>query len=153
MSTVIHPSENEGRDGGLPDATCSSSVEDAVVAMIRSRGKVGRRKYRTTMDRRDLHPDEWVQHHQEELADALQYAERLKGMAELLHTARDIMLTLLHERDWECASQWVDRYHAQFFLPTNVDVEAPPPLESDCAETEKLMGGCSLTPCSFSSSS
>jgi hypothetical protein len=87
--------------------------------MIRSRGKVGRQKYRTTMDRKDLHPDEWVQHHQEELADALQYAERLKGMAELLHTARDIMLTLLHERDWECASEWVDRYHAQFFPPTN----------------------------------
>lgn len=86
--------------------------------MIRSRGKVGRRKYGTTMDRKDLHPDEWVQHHQEELADALQYAERLKGMAELLHTARDIMMTLLHERDWECAAEWVARHDAQFF-PAN----------------------------------
>jgi hypothetical protein len=37
------------------------------------------------------------------------------------------------------------------FLP-NVDVEAPPLLKSDCAETEKLMGGCPLTPCSESSS-
>ena len=27
-------------------------------------------------------------------------------------------------------------------------MEAPPPLKSDCAETEKLMGGCPLTPCS-----
>jgi hypothetical protein len=35
----------------------------------------------------------------------------------------------------------------------NADVEAPPPLESDCAETEKLMGGCPLTPCSPSSDS
>ena len=35
----------------------------------------------------------------------------------------------------------------------NVDVEAPPPLKSNCAETEKLMGGCPLTPCSDSSSS
>jgi hypothetical protein len=26
-------------------------------------------------------------------------------------------------------------------------VEAPPLLKSDCAETEKLMGGCPLTPC------
>lgn len=67
------------------------------------------------MDRNDLHPDEWVRHHQEELADALQYAERLKGMAELLHEARDIMMTLLHEQGWECAQNWVDRYHAQFF--------------------------------------
>jgi hypothetical protein len=32
----------------------------------------------------------------------------------------------------------------------SADVEAPPPLKSDCAETEKLMGGCSLTPCSTS---
>lgn len=30
---------------------------------------------------------------------------------------------------------------------------APPPLKSDCAETGKLMGGCSPTPCSISSSS
>jgi hypothetical protein len=28
------------------------------------------------------------------------------------------------------------------FLP-NVCLVAPPPLESDCVETEKLMGGCS----------
>lgn len=100
----------------------TSTVEDAVVNMIRSQGKVGRGKYRTTMDRKDLHPDEWTQHLQEELADALQYAERLKGMGELLHTARDIMLTLLHERDWECAEQWVQRYHDQF-LPIATDAE------------------------------
>ena len=28
---------------------------------------------------------------------------------------------------------------------------APPPLESDCSETEKLVGGCSPTACSLSS--
>ena len=94
------------------------STEDAVVEMIRARGKVGRRKYRSTMDRKDLHPDEWVEHHQQELADALQYAERIKGATKLLHDARDIMLTLLHERDWECAADWVARYNAQF-LPAN----------------------------------
>jgi hypothetical protein len=104
----------------LDETPCSaSSVEDAVVAMIRARGKVGRRKYGTTMDRKDLHPDEWVEHHQQELADALQYAERMKGVTRLLHEARDIMLTLLHERDWECAAEWVDRYHAQFFPPNS----------------------------------
>jgi hypothetical protein len=117
------------------DASCSSSsVEDAVVAMIRSRGKVGRRKYRTTMDRKDLHPDEWIEHHQQELADALQYAERIKGATKLLHEARDIMLTLLHERDWECAADWVECYHAQFFPPTNVKEHAPSPARAS-AET------------------
>ena len=94
-------------------------TEDAVIDLIRKRGVVGRRKYQHSMDRKDLHPDEWLQHHQEELCDALQYAERLKGMAELLHTARDIMLTLLHERDWECAQDWVDSYHAKFFPPSS----------------------------------
>lgn len=93
-----------------------SRVEDAVVDMIRRRGVVGRRKYRHSMDRKDLHPDEWIEHHQEELADALQYAERLKGAMRLLHDARDIMMTLIHERDWECAKDWVDNYHSQFFL-------------------------------------
>lgn len=98
------------------------STEDAVIEMIRSRGKVGRQKYRQSMDRKDLHPDDWIEHHQQELADALQYVERLKGATKLLHEARDIMLTLLHERDWECAADWVNRYHAQF-LPANANIQ------------------------------
>jgi hypothetical protein len=69
-------------------------TEHAVVKMIRERGNVGREKYGTSMDRRDLHPDEWLQHHQEELCDALQYAERIKGATKLLHDALSIMLTL-----------------------------------------------------------
>ena len=39
------------------------------------------------------------------------------------------------------------------FSALNVKVVAPPPLESDCAGIEELMGGCSPTPCSTSSSS
>lgn len=97
-----------------------SRVEDAVVEMIRRRGVVGRRQYRHLLDRNDLHPDEWIEHHQEELADALQYAERIKGAMRLLHDARDIMMTLLHERNWECAKDWVDSYHSQFF-PENAE--------------------------------
>jgi hypothetical protein len=95
--------------------TCKT--EDAVIDMIRSRGRVGRMKYRHSMDRKDLHPDEWIAHHQQELADALQYAERIKGAMGLLHDARDIMLTVLHERGWECAERWVERYHEQFLPP------------------------------------
>lgn len=93
--------------------TCKT--EDAIVELIRSRGKAGRKTYRNSMDRRDLHPDEWIEHHQQELADGLQYAERIKGATKLLHEARDIMLTLMHEHDLECAAEWVDRYNAQFF--------------------------------------
>jgi hypothetical protein len=108
----------------LPRLVSGCSTEDAVIEMIRKRGKVGRQKYRQSMDRKDLHPDEWIEHHQQELADALQYAERIKGASKLLHEARDIMLTLLHERDWECAADWVVRYNAQF-LPANVAMDLP----------------------------
>lgn len=99
----------------------SSSVEDAVVNLIRSRGKAGRHKYGTTMDRKDLRPEAWMQHLQEELGDALQYAERVKNCGRLLDDARSIMLTLLHERDWECAAEWIARHDAQFF-PENSDL-------------------------------
>jgi lauroyl/myristoyl acyltransferase len=67
------------------------------------------------MDRNDLRPEAWMQHLQEELGDALQYAERIKNLGKLLDDARSIMLTLLHERDWECAAEWVARHDAQFF--------------------------------------
>lgn len=97
-----------------------SSTENAVVEMIRSHGKKRRRKSQSTTNHQDLHPDEWVKYHQENLIEALKYAERLRGTAELLHTARDIILTVLHEKDWECASEWVDRYHAQF-LPKDTE--------------------------------
>jgi len=116
----------------LEDQRCNT--EDAVVTMIRDRGKVGRRKYFTSMDRKDLHPDEWVSHFQEELADGLQYAERMKGATKLLHEARDIMLTLKDERGWEVAEDWLNRYDEQFFLP-NVKGVAPLLARAD-AETE-----------------
>ncbi len=92
-----------------------------MVELIRSRGRVGRHKYKTTIDRRDLRPEAWMEHLQEELGDALQYAERVKRCGTLLDDARSIMLTLLHERDWECAKEWIERHDAQF-LPVNSEL-------------------------------
>jgi len=100
-----------------PNKACST--EDAVIRLIRKRGKVGREKYKCSMDRKDLHPDEWIEHHQQELCDALQYAERMKGASRLLHEARDMLMTLMGERGWECAKEWIDRYHAQFLPREN----------------------------------
>lgn len=96
-----------------------SNTENAVVELIRKRGKVGRGKYKKSMDRRDLHPDEWVQHLQEELADALQYAERIKGATKLLHEAREIMMFMMQERGWDCAILWVDNYNKHFLPKRN----------------------------------
>jgi len=95
--------------------TTKQHTEDAVVELIRSRGKIGRVKYQTTMDRKDLRPEAWMRHLQEELADALQYAERVKRCGKLLNDARSIMISLMHEREWECAKEWVARHDEQFF--------------------------------------
>lgn len=52
-----------------------SNVESAVIAKLIARGKAGRAKYGTSMDRQDLTQRDWLIHHQEELMDAIQYTE------------------------------------------------------------------------------
>ncbi len=101
-------------------------TENVVVELIRSRGVVGRKKYDQSMDRKDLRPEQWARHLQEELADALQYAERLRGACELLSEARDIMTALAADRGWEVAREWVKKFDSQF-----VQV---PPEEADLPE-------------------
>jgi hypothetical protein len=60
----------------------TTANEDTVVAaVIRSfqeRSALGQLKYGTTLDRTDLSPQQWAQHMQEELMDAILYLERLK---------------------------------------------------------------------------
>lgn len=87
-------------------------TEDAVVGLIRRRGAVGREKYRTSMDRRDLSPAQWFQHFQEELADGLQYAERLKRACDLLEEAAHIIGRAAV--DSGRGLQWLANYKAQF---------------------------------------
>ena len=60
----------------------AANDEDTVVlSVIRSfqeRSRAGQLKYGTTLDRTDLTPQQWAQHMQEELMDAILYLERLK---------------------------------------------------------------------------
>lgn len=56
-------------------------IEEAVAARILERRDVGRSKYGTTMERKDLSLLEWLQHLQEELLDAAVYVEKLKREA------------------------------------------------------------------------
>ena len=56
-------------------------TDTVVLSVIRSfqeRSRVGQLKYGTTLDRTDLTPQQWAQHMQEELMDAILYLERLK---------------------------------------------------------------------------
>lgn len=55
-----------------------SKIEEQVINQIRERADKGFKKYGTTMERTDLSFTDWVQHLQEELLDAIIYAERLK---------------------------------------------------------------------------
>jgi hypothetical protein len=54
-----------------------SKIENQVIAKIQARAELGRQKYGTTMERKDLTFRQWVQHLQEELLDAAIYAEKL----------------------------------------------------------------------------
>jgi hypothetical protein len=54
------------------------SVVKAVVAKFLERAAVGKKKYGTDLDRKDLLVKDWIIHAQEELMDAILYLEKLK---------------------------------------------------------------------------
>lgn len=56
------------------------SVVQSVIEKFIQRADFGKKKYGTTMDREDLNFNDWVQHAQEELMDAILYLEKLKKM-------------------------------------------------------------------------
>jgi hypothetical protein len=49
------------------------------VMMLLLRAEVGKKKYGTTLERKDLEDKAWLQHLQEELLDAANYIEVLKS--------------------------------------------------------------------------
>ena len=61
-----------------------SKVEDEVCDIIRSRAEVGLNKYGVTMERGDLSHDEWLEHLQHELMDAVIYVQRLRTREQTL---------------------------------------------------------------------
>lgn len=56
----------------------SDSVVEEVIEKFQERSRVGIEKYGTTLDRGDLTPIQWLNHIQEELMDAILYAQRLR---------------------------------------------------------------------------
>lgn len=55
-----------------------SEVEDEVCEKIQARSEVGKAKYGVTMERDDLTHDEWLEHLQHEMMDAVIYIQRLR---------------------------------------------------------------------------
>ena len=56
------------------------AITEAVVAQLRTRAEKGKEKYGTTMERDDLTFEQWIQHLQEELMDAVVYIEKIKQL-------------------------------------------------------------------------
>ena len=53
-----------------------SKIEDIVIEKITARAKVGKRKYNTTMERKDLTRKAWLIHAQEEALDLAIYLQK-----------------------------------------------------------------------------
>jgi len=56
----------------------NDTVVESVIDSFKKRSNEGFKKYGTNLDRKDLSALEWLKHLQEELQDAILYAERLK---------------------------------------------------------------------------
>jgi hypothetical protein len=54
------------------------SVVTSVISAFQKRSEIGKQKYGTDLDRKDLSVLEWIQHAQEEHMDAILYLEKLK---------------------------------------------------------------------------
>jgi len=55
-----------------------SNIEKRVIDKINKRAEIGLKKYGITMERTDLTKQQWLNHLQEELLDAVIYIEKLK---------------------------------------------------------------------------
>jgi hypothetical protein len=62
---------------------CSVTHDTSIVtAQIRDRAVVGEEKYGVTMERTDVSKQQWLQHLNEELMDALNYATKLRELCD-----------------------------------------------------------------------
>ena len=54
------------------------SIVQAIVDKFITRAEMGKNKYGTDMDRKDLNTHQWIEHAQDELMDGIIYLEKLK---------------------------------------------------------------------------
>ena len=54
------------------------SVVNSIISKFKERSETGIKKYGTTLDRNDLTPEQWLNHLEEELMDAILYCHKLK---------------------------------------------------------------------------
>lgn len=54
------------------------TIVESVIEQFKQRSDVGIKKYNTTLDRTDLNINDWIQHLQEEMMDAVLYLQKIK---------------------------------------------------------------------------
>ena len=59
------------------------SIVLAIINKFKARAILGKEKYGTDLDRKDLKPLDWIQHAQEELMDGILYLEKLRTLLEV----------------------------------------------------------------------
>ena len=57
----------------------TDSIVDSIIDELIDRSRVGRLKYRTDLDRKDLSLSQWIQHAIEEHLDAVLYLKKIKS--------------------------------------------------------------------------
>jgi len=62
----------------MENLASADSVVKSIVSKFLQRSAVGKEKYGTDLDRKDLTTLEWINHAQEELMDGILYLEKLK---------------------------------------------------------------------------
>ena len=67
--------QGRAKADGLYEDT--DSIVESIVSHFKERSEVGRKKYGTTLDRKDLTELEWRIHFREELMDAILYNEKI----------------------------------------------------------------------------
>jgi hypothetical protein len=75
-----------------------SQVLAKVFSEFIEREEIGKKKYGTTMDRKDLSLDEWIEHMKQELMDAILYLEKIKSIYD---TQRPTDYQKANSRDYE----------------------------------------------------
>jgi hypothetical protein len=61
----------------------TDSVVKSIVNKFLERSSLGKKKYGTDLDRKDLSTFDWINHAQEELMDGILYLEKLKQELEV----------------------------------------------------------------------
>jgi hypothetical protein len=56
----------------------ADSIVDSIVDKFIDRSRVGKKKYKTDLDRTDLSLDEWIEHALQEHMDAILYLQKIK---------------------------------------------------------------------------